>query len=195
MNRRRSRWRKLRKKWREGYVRVLRSPGAPNEVARGMALGLFVAMLPIMGLQMPVAVATAEFFRRLTGIRMSRVASAAGVWLTNPLTAAPIYGVCYLVGKPFTRWLMPGTTEEMPATVDASLAASDAGAAATGATSQPLALDVVVALVIGGVILGVPIAIVGYRITYSMVERYQQRSRARKQLRLSQTQGQAASPG
>lgn len=150
-----------------------------------MGLGLFVAMLPIMGLQMPVAVVIAEIIRRLTGIRMSRIAAAAGVWLTNPVTFIPIYAVCYLVGRPFASWLMPDAVMPSLTSVKSMLAEGDVASMAVGA---------VVALVIGGVVLAVPIVIVGYRLTLSVVERYQDRVAQRQRRRGGAISPQLAPP-
>ena len=193
-----SRLRSLRKRFRQAYVGVLRSPGAPGEVAGGMALGLFIAMLPIMGAQMPVAVVCAELIRRLFGLRLSRVAAAAGVWLTNPLTAVPIYWVAFKVGQPFARLLLPDS-HLSPEGTDLGAAVSEA-AAATDPSTAPSSgvvsallhkvlgnlahshyvLELVAGLVIGGVVLGVPIAIAGYRATHAIVSRYQARRSVRR---------------
>jgi uncharacterized protein len=176
---RQSKMNRLRKRARQAYVRLLQSPGAPREVAGGMALGLFVALLPLMGLQMPIALAIAEIARRLFGARLSRLAAAVGVWLTNPLTAAPVYGLCYLVGLPFARWLLPAGGKGVPVSADA-LAGFAESAAASG---RPLGLQVALALTIGGVVLGVPVALAGYRVTHDLVARYQRRRAERKTTR------------
>ena len=107
----------LRKRARQSFVRLIRSPGAPREVAGGLAVGVFVAMVPVM--QTAIALGSVEILRRITGIKLSRLAAAAGVWLTNPLTAAPLYGVAYVLGLPLTRlfWKHPigGASEALEA--------------------------------------------------------------------------------
>lgn len=190
--------RSLRKRYRQGYVKLLRSPGAPEEVAGGMALGLFIALLPIMGAQMPVAVAVALLLQWLTGLKLSRIAAAAGVWLTNPVTAGPIYLVAFLIGRPFARFVLP-TAHQSPEGTDLTAAVSSA-AAATDASVMPVegpvqavlskvlgnlvssqyVLELVTGLVIGGVILGLPLAFIGYRVTHAIVVRYQQRRAVRR---------------
>lgn len=155
-----------RKQLRQGFVRLVRSPGAPNEIAGGMALGIFVAFLPIMGIQMGVAVAIAEAIRLVSRLHLSRIAAAAGVWLTNPLTAAPIYGLCYVVGRPIARLLVPGS---MPAGGSGSQLFTEA--ASTGS----FGLGLLVALVAGGLLLGVPAAALTYLGTHRLVLRYQER--------------------
>lgn len=62
-----------------------------RSVAFGLALGVFVAFMPILG-QMLVAAALAILFR------VNLPISVMAVWLTNPLTIAPIYYLCYQVG-------------------------------------------------------------------------------------------------
>ena len=161
----------MKRKSRRARVRLLRGAGAPSEIAGGMALGLFIAMLPILGLQLPLALLIAELLRRLAHLHLSRVATVAGVWLTNPLTIAPLYGLCYLVGRPLARWLLPTTSPAVPAG-DASLDLA--------ALSGPEALSMGVSLMLGAVLLGVPIAWVGYRITYSMASRQLARRQERR---------------
>jgi hypothetical protein len=166
-------WRGAKKKLRQGRVRLLRSPGAPGEVAGGMALGLFIAVLPILGLQLPLALLIAEALRRLTHWRLSRVAAATGVWLNNPVTAAPLYGLCYVIGRPIARLLLPASQERV---------GSQAGALdlSTFSFTGPGALEVMLGLVIGGVLLGVPIAWAGHRLTHGMVMRYHTRREERR---------------
>lgn len=188
----------LRKRYRQAYVRVLRSPGAPGEVAGGMALGLFIAMLPIMGAQMPIAVVCAEIVRRLTGLKLSRIAAAAGVWLTNPVTAVPIYWAVFKIGQPFARLVLPdrhlspeGTdlsaaVSEAAVATDPSLMPDSGVLAAIGRkvlgslASSSYVTELVVGLVIGGVITGIPIAIVGYKVTHAIVMKYQARRAIRR---------------
>ena len=66
--------------------------GSPEEVAWGLAVGLFVAMTPTIGLQMVMAVFLAGL------LRVNSAAAAAGVWVTNPLTAPFFYSITYYVG-------------------------------------------------------------------------------------------------
>jgi uncharacterized protein (DUF2062 family) len=166
-------WKHVKRKLRRTRVRLLRSAGQPEQIAGGMALGLFVAMLPILGLQLPVVLLIAELLRRLAHVELSRVAAVAGVWLTNPLTAAPLYGLCYVVGRPLAHFLLP-----------ASLRSADAESTALELSSLsfsgPDALEVGLGLMLGSVVLGVPTAWLGYRITYGMVSRQKARREQRR---------------
>lgn len=165
---RRSWVRRLRKRSRQAYLRVLRSPGAPREIAGGLAIGLFVALLPVI--QMPIAVGAAALARRLFGIRLSMVAAAAGVWFTNPLTGAPIFGLAFLVGRPIVRLVLP----------DSWLSSAGTKLSLADLTSAgPFAIEAGASLVLGGVLLGLPIAYIGYKLALRVVARYQARRQQR----------------
>ncbi len=162
-------WKRGRKRLRQGYVKLLRSPGAPCEVARGMALGLFVAMLPVI--QTPVALGAAETMRRVFKVPVSRVAAILGCYFTNPLTGTFLYGGAILIGRPVARWLLP----------ESMISAEGTKLALSLSSAGPFAMELAVSLLIGGVLLGLPIAYVGYRLTHAMVARYQARRAVRQQ--------------
>lgn len=157
-----------RKRLRQGYVRLLRSPGAPHEIAGGLAVGLLVAFLPV--LQMPVAIGLAAIIGWVTQRRLSRVAAAAGVWLTNPITAGPLYGLSFVVGRPFVALVIPSAPRDVPA-LDLAHVWS----------MGPVALQALLALLIGGVIVGLPVALIGYWAARRVVTRYQKRRRERRE--------------
>lgn len=75
------------------YLRFVRLRGSAEEVARGMALGVFIGMTPTMGVQMPIAL----FFAML--LRENKLAAVLGVWISNPMTAIPIYTFNFKMGK------------------------------------------------------------------------------------------------
>lgn len=74
-------------------VRFVRMRGLPEEIAKGVALGIFIGMTPTFGFQMAIAV----FFAYL--LRENRLAAALGVWITNPVTAPFIYAIEYEIGR------------------------------------------------------------------------------------------------
>lgn len=164
MSRKRLTYARLRKQIRQGYVRLLKCPGAPREVAGGMAVGLFISMLP--GLQMPLALLAVGAIRRASGMKLSRVAALTGVWLTNPLTGAALYGLAWLVGRPIVQLFFPNTSLPLQ-----GFELSFAELSALG----PFALQMLLCLLVGGVLCGVPIAVAGYHLTLRAVRRYQSR--------------------
>ena len=74
-------------------VKFIRLRGSPDEIAKGVALGIFIGMTPTLGLQMPIAI----FFAFL--LKENKLAAALGVWITNPVTAPIIYGLQYESGR------------------------------------------------------------------------------------------------
>jgi uncharacterized protein (DUF2062 family) len=179
-------WKGTKRKLRRAQVRLLRSPGAPAEIAGGMAVGLFVAFMPIMGLQTPMAFAAAEALRRLSRFQVSRIAAAAGSWIVNPVTAAPLYGLCYLIGRPVAFLLLPAPQHmENRASVVLDLEL----------LSGPEALEVLLSLALGGVLLGFPVAWVGYRLTYGMVVRQHARREGRRARRARHAERMGPGPG
>ena len=83
----------LNRRFRYVYLRFTRLRGSPHELALGMAFGIFAGMTPIMPFHMVVAVALALVFKA------SKITSAAGTWICNPLTIYPIYKYCYHIGS------------------------------------------------------------------------------------------------
>ncbi len=74
-----------------------------RSVAGAFAVGLFCAFLPIP-MQMVVAAAAAILFR------VNLPVSVALVWITNPLTMAPIYYFAYRLGA----WVMGQPLQVVP---------------------------------------------------------------------------------
>ena len=74
-------------------VRFVRLRGLPEEIAKGVALGIFIGMTPTFGVQMAIAL----FFAYL--LRENRLAAILGVWVTNPVTAPFIYAIEYEMGR------------------------------------------------------------------------------------------------
>ena len=72
-----------------------------RSVSGAVALGLFIAFMPIPG-QMILAVLLALYFQFNLPI------AALGVWITNPLTVAPLFFFAYKVGS----WILQVPVEE-----------------------------------------------------------------------------------
>ena len=74
-----------------------KASGTPHQIALGVAVGFFVGWLPIVGIQMAVAVIICQI------VGANKVVPIFPVWLTNPATIVPIYSFNYWIG-----WLLPG---------------------------------------------------------------------------------------
>ena len=69
---------------RKGLRRIVYSRSSTPSIAAGVALGVFIAFTPTVGLQMLIAALLA------TAFRVNVLAAVVPVWITNPLTVMPI---------------------------------------------------------------------------------------------------------
>lgn len=88
---------KLRYLLRRALRALGRATGTAHQIAMGVAIGFFIGWLPIVGIQMAVAVVVCTIFRA------NKVVPIFPIWLTNPVTIVPIYSFNYYIG-----WLFVG---------------------------------------------------------------------------------------
>lgn len=153
------------------YERFIMIRGEPREVALGFALGIFVGMTPTVGVQMPIAIFFAALFQ------WSKLSAAIGVWISNPLTVPIIYGVTYITGAKLLNLDPVFNTPLSPTWSTLKLMLQKA----------PQALG---AMTVGGALLGIPLAIIGYYLSYAAVAKYQKDVKeklARQKARLAGT--------
>lgn len=139
------------------YDRVIRARETPEQLAWGVAVGFFVAMTPTMGFQTWVVLPLAAL------LGFSKLTSAAGVWITNPVTAPFVYGFNYLVGARMLDF-------PLKADVFSSLSMESAFASGT---------QVFLALAVGGTVTGVIAGCAGYFGTLRIVNRVRSRRKKR----------------
>lgn len=68
---------------------------------------MFVAFLPLVGVQTLIALALAAVFRA------NKAVCVPVVWITNPATLIPIYYGCLIVGQSVLNVSNPGSGEDM----------------------------------------------------------------------------------
>ncbi len=73
--------------------RILHIDDSPHRIALAVALGIFVAYMPIVGLHILLMIAITCF------IKVNRFVAITSVWFSNPLTFALIYYPNYLLGR------------------------------------------------------------------------------------------------
>lgn len=83
-------------------IPLKRSPHSPEYSARSVAIGVFWAMTPLVGIQMYICLMTWLAFRPFTKLHHSLVISCAWTWLTNVFTMLPCYYVFYATGQVMT---------------------------------------------------------------------------------------------
>jgi hypothetical protein len=80
--------------WWRKFVRQLRElRGKPHEISLGLAVGVFIALTPTIPFHTVLAVTLAAL------LRGSKLAAALGVWVSNPLTIPLFYYGSYRLGK------------------------------------------------------------------------------------------------
>lgn len=79
------------------YLRFIRLRGEPDELALGMAFGIFAGMMPIMPFQIAAAVTLAIFFKG------SKIVAVIGTWVSNPINWYFIYYCNYKLGTTILR--------------------------------------------------------------------------------------------
>ena len=141
---------------RRVYERFVKIRGRPREIALGFALGIFIGMSPTMGIQMPIAVFFAALFK------WSKISAAFGVWITNPLTSPFIYGLTYIVGA---KVLGLRTAMALPADFTWDIAKE----------MLKNAPAIFGALTVGGILAGLPLAVLSYYLSFAAVNKYRQR--------------------
>lgn len=71
---------------------ILRAADSPHRLALGVAIGLFIALLPLVGIQMFIAAIACHPFKANKAVAM------AMAWVSNPLTLVPVFLPCYWLG-------------------------------------------------------------------------------------------------
>ncbi|MEE4609075.1 MAG: DUF2062 domain-containing protein [Desulfobacteraceae bacterium] len=142
---------------KRAYERFVKLRGCSREIARGFAVGVFVGFTPTLGAQMLIAVPLAAL------LKANKLAAVAGVWITNPVTAPFIYGLTYLVGSRLT---------------------GASGRLAVGFAQEMTLMEIVAraphifwTLTVGGIVVGLPLALASYYPALAAVNRYRDRIR------------------
>lgn len=140
---------------REFVKRVKKLEGDPHYIAMGMAIGVFVGITPTMPFHTVIAVALAFI------LRGSKAAAALGVWFCNPITAPFFYLGSYKAGM-----FIFGNSAPFDIKYESVL------------ELLKLGMDVTMAMIAGGVILGVFPGIAAYFITRNIIKRIRLRKRS-----------------
>jgi uncharacterized protein (DUF2062 family) len=155
------------------FLRLTRLKGEPQELAMGMALGIFSGMLPIMPFQIALAITLALFFRG------SKITAALGTWVTNPLNWYFMYYYSYkigaaLLGLPEGNGVISSVMVSIQQNEEALVVIGKiAGAGGT----------IVAAFLVGGFIMGFTAAIPSYFIflrLFQFIRRWRRERRERK---------------
>ncbi len=151
--------------YRKFIVRLLELDDTPKEIARGIAIGVFIAMTPTVGIQMITIAVLCTIFRsnRLAGVTMA--------WISNPLTVVPIYWLNYVMGSIILRTPMIGKEKiaeivELESTGMFSMFFEFLG------NLSSMTVDLAGPMFLGGAIVGVVCAIPSYYIFLPLFTRW-----------------------
>jgi len=149
----------LKKKTAQFIENMKQLKGDPNFIASGMAIGIFIGITPTFPFHTVLALALAYI------LRASKAAAAIGVWIGNPLTIPFIYIGSYKTGSLILGTSLPFDAKYL-----------------TFTEMTKLGLNATLALLTGGVIIGIVPAVAAYFITRRIVKKF----RSRRKLSMNQ---------
>lgn len=134
------------------YLRFIRLRGEPQELAIGMAFGIFSGMMPILPFQTALAVALSIVFKG------SKITAALGTWVSNPLNWYFLYYYTYKLGEFILR--LP----EQNAIFSSVMTAIQSGEDAMVVVGKIFGSGgfVISAFLVGGLVMGTAAAIPSY---------------------------------
>lgn len=150
-------------------LKVLHTDDPPHAIALGVAVGVFVGFLPLVGFQTVIAIAVAAL------LGANKIVCVPLVWITNPVTMFPIYYGCLRLGQAITPW-RTSTTDDVKRLVDLANEGSLLDAAFWGKLVSFLG-SVGVELWVGCIIVALAFGIPAYFATRSSVTSYRERRR------------------
>lgn len=83
------------KKTKDLFKKLILGNSSTQDVADGLAIGIFIAFLPIIGIQMYVSFMLTTFLKKNWQI------AVLSAWISNPFTFVPLYLFNYWVGTWF----------------------------------------------------------------------------------------------
>ncbi len=123
--------------------KIFKIDDSPEKIARGFALGTFIGLTPFIGLQLPISVSIAQI------CKWNKFAAGIAVYNTNVLTGPFLFGLNYLIGS-------------------ALIGTENSTNFSTGTVSQLVSTilhsgySFFLSLIIGGIITGIPSALIAY---------------------------------
>lgn len=148
----RPRWLRIVNYW---LWRLAKQEEEPEALARGIAVGMFAGVLPMLG-QSFVAIALAW------ALRGSRIVAAAMTFVSNPLTTFPIFLFDYWIGCQILSKPM------------LSLKQSDFE---SWESFSSLGMDFVITIFLGGIVFGAVVGGASYFVGHALVKRVRARKK------------------
>jgi uncharacterized protein len=167
----------------KGFVklRILHINDTPHKIAMGVAIGLFIAWTPALGIHMLLVLALCAL------LRANKLAGLVSAWVCNPFTFGVVYIPSYLVGRAVVDFWRGSQSANRAAVEDLLHRMSSAGSIFTNfhhAAFWHELFDVLIKigleLWVGCLIIGFLVAVVGYFLTRSFVVWHRRRNPRRR---------------
>lgn len=142
---------------------VLHADDSPHRLALGVGIGMFVTFTPTVGAQMILTAFLAWL------LRANKVVGLPLVWLSNPATLVPIYWSCYEVGRILTGGAKRGSEWWN------EWAHPPEGWWPTVSFYWDKCAQIAIPLWVGGIVVGLAVAVPSYYLTLFMVRSYRLR--------------------
>lgn len=151
------------------YYRMLRQRCSPNQLAAGLAVGVFIGLAVPYGLQIIAIVLTALAFRKF-----NRIAALLGCTVSNPLTTPFIYWAYYRLGQRLTGLRLRREIADVP----------DSDTVWTMLRNFSAYRNTLLAMGTAAFLVALVSAIVVYLVSKPLIARYQHRRKKRLQAAL-----------
>lgn len=156
--------------------RILHTDDSPQRIARGIAIGLFTAWLPFLGLHMLLAAVFAAI------LRANKAMAMLWAWVSNPLTAVFIYYPAYRLGRFILGFFQPEQVvdskhieEIITETLTLSHIIVNFGDPELWKQIGDICLSIGQEMLIGGIILGAIVAKISYWASLKAIMLYREK--------------------
>lgn len=161
-------------------IPIKRSRHPPEFTARGVAVGLFWAFTPLVGVQLYLVLLTWLLARWRADLSFSLLIAMAWTWITNVFTVGPTYYVFYVTGQfMLGNWSIDTGYGHFVETLKDALADNDGFVQAALSGVSAVAREQGLPMVIGCLPYAIGGAVLGYRWSLAYVRRRRVRALAR----------------
>ncbi len=152
--------------------RVLHIDDSPERIARGVFAGIMVAYTPFIGLHIFIGLFISFLFK------VNKFVTVSFVWISNVFTLIPIYYPTYLMGRKILNFFH--TTPPLSKTelmhcfrnIFTDMAVNNVFSREFWSSFVNLLTRIGLELLIGGVLIGLPVAALGYYLTLKIITRH-----------------------
>ena len=146
-------WSRMGRWVRLNYLRIIRLKTSAHSIALGCALGIFIGFMPIIPFQAVVVLTLAFIFRA------NKITAFSFTFISSPINMIPFYTMLYMVG----RWVLPFSRVHFNPRQLELMELIEQG------------WHLVAVMTVGGLILGIPSAIITYFVMRRLILAYRKR--------------------